>query len=651
MRENKNLALCLIGILAATPLLCYPALWGSSENPKLLFLAFSVAILVLIWFFKNIAQNLPTSRPGELSFVKISGLGLILFFLLLLILSTLFSIKPSLSFYGFRHRYQGLITYLIIYFFLFLTAANFLASKEKQRFLIKWLSFSALLVSFVALLQRAGYTFGSWYLYWVGDPARAMSTFSNPNYFGAFLTLTIPLALISIPLASNQQETWLAVISLSSQLAALYSTFSRSAWLGLALSLAIIGLIFIFNLSREFKKQLFSNRSLAPLFLTVLLLCVTFTTLTSQANPAQPQNSAFAEASAGKYTALKRLHSFQEKERSFVERKLFWKAALKISRDHPLVGSGLETYQLLFPSYRPQAHLTLAGVPDRPHSDLLESFSTKGIPATLLYLAIFLAANLTCWSKVKQTRQLETGLFRLALIASLSGYFLQNQLNFHSIGGSYLFWTFLGISLAQPQLKPLKIAPTRRWRAFLSLLLILTLLLMAFFLTSIIKMVMADWFYKQAYNPLALTSSETRVNLLKSAVDIRPQTDDYLIALGELYLLDYEKTQNIKSAKEALYWLNKAAVQSPLNKVAQLSLLRLHLKMVEISGSSSSQGKALKIAQGLVKREPEAPENHFNLALTYLMAGEKELALFELNLAKKLGYDLDKVNSLKAKLE
>jgi O-antigen ligase len=64
-------------------------------------------------------------------------------------------------------------------------------------------------------------------------------------------------------------------------------------------------------------------------------------------------------------------------------RLMTYRATLRIIADHPWFGTGLGTFALSFPQYRPEA-LTLWGVWNRAHSTVLEIAAEVGIPVAVL---------------------------------------------------------------------------------------------------------------------------------------------------------------------------------------------------------------------------------------------------------------------------
>jgi O-antigen ligase len=66
-----------------------------------------------------------------------------------------------------------------------------------------------------------------------------------------------------------------------------------------------------------------------------------------------------------------------------------YRSTANIISDHPYLGTGLGTFPLIFPRYRPDRN-SIWGVWDRTHNTLLETTSEMGIPFALLVVAAWL---------------------------------------------------------------------------------------------------------------------------------------------------------------------------------------------------------------------------------------------------------------------
>ena len=104
-------------ILFLTPLLFHPYLNLTFELPKVIFLriAISICAIILLLRLKNNNQvSLPSLKQNKFFYY------LFLSYILLTIIGTLFSVAPSLSFFGSYYRQLGLLTFIHLFILFFL---------------------------------------------------------------------------------------------------------------------------------------------------------------------------------------------------------------------------------------------------------------------------------------------------------------------------------------------------------------------------------------------------------------------------------------------------------------------------------------------------------------------------------------------------
>ncbi len=96
----------------------------------------------------------------------------------------------------------------------------------------------------------------------------------------------------------------------------------------------------------------------------------------------------------------KRQPALERGAQSLHTRLAFWNAALKITRDHPLLGSGPGTFGILYPNYKKPEDLSTRLV----HNSYLQMATESGVPGFCSYLAWFGGALWMGWRRIRQTR-------------------------------------------------------------------------------------------------------------------------------------------------------------------------------------------------------------------------------------------------------
>jgi O-antigen ligase/Flp pilus assembly protein TadD len=411
----------VVGVLVASAVVVYPPAVEPFMLPKAtLVVAFAVALLTCavvraIWWRR-------LTVPVALPVLAVPA------FLAAAFLATLTSPTPWASLIGFYGRYSGLVSYLA-YAVVFFTVLA-LADMQLIRLLTRVALVAAGLVVGYGLFQAAG-------LEPVGfldnGLPGAFSTFGNVNFSAAWVGAITALTLMTA-VADSSSRGWrlyaaallpaallYAVLTTTSQ--ALVVSAAALGWAGLLLA---TGSPRVRGWVRE-HKRLFLGASAAA----ALLLAALGWLLAPRARAALDQ--------------------------ALVERPEFWSAALAIWRDHPILGTGLDTYAHHFLAYRPASHALANGTAttDAPHSVPLAMLSNGGLLLAATYLALVIAVGVVLVRGVRRSE----GPTRVALAGwggVWLGYQVQSLVSFDVPPLAVLHWMSAAIILA--------LASPPRWR-------------------------------------------------------------------------------------------------------------------------------------------------------------------------------------------
>jgi len=163
---NKVLSKFFSLLLIILPLI----VWGGYyEGPKVFLFLIIGFVLILFWIYRTLIQK----KFFELSKVDF----FYLFWLLTLLISSLFGIHPLESILGGSYRHQGVIFFLTLWL-VYKTVQIF--NKDEKRFLYKGIGFAVLAESVFVLFQ-----FASGRLYF-GKP---LGTLGETNAVAGFLAI------------------------------------------------------------------------------------------------------------------------------------------------------------------------------------------------------------------------------------------------------------------------------------------------------------------------------------------------------------------------------------------------------------------------------------------------------------------------------
>ncbi|MEW5961034.1 MAG: O-antigen ligase family protein, partial [Chloroflexota bacterium] len=240
------------------------------------------------------------------------------------------------------------------------------------------------------------------FLLFDGRFLRAYGTFAQPNPYGGYLGLLLPLALVLFlwglfDFRSHRPSTparllWIIIISLplGPLGAALFASQSRSAWLGFGLSSLVVLAIY--------------NRKTAA-GLAVAVLAGTVITLAGAFDPGLTNlNTTYGViiqrlVDAGSIFTLTDISGIEVTDANFatIDRLAHWQAARQMWRDHPWLGVGFGNYAVVYPAYAVGRWLNPLG---HAHNYLLNLGAETGLVGITAYLIFWILTFGVLWRAV-----------------------------------------------------------------------------------------------------------------------------------------------------------------------------------------------------------------------------------------------------------
>lgn len=330
---------------------------------------------------------------------------------------------------GSYERLEGYVAY-IAYAVAFVLGVHMVSNAGRLLALSRAMAYTAGAVSAYALLQAIGADPIAWSVPW--ESGRVFGTYGNPQLFGGYLALTLPIALgLAFAEETGKRRVW-AGLSTSIIAVALVLTYTRSAWAGGAVGCALVlGLV----LRRDpAKRQAVAGVAAAGGALTVII-------------------GALSARSSSDVTNLfaRLLSTFDATSGSVVTRIGIMNAAAEAASARPLTGWGLDSFGLVWQRFVPASYVARAGwqaSADNAHNWPLHMAATAGVPAALLLVGSVV------WMLVATARHaFGQGDSRLlaygGMWAAAVSYLIHLQGSLSVPGATILFWLVLGI-LARP---------------------------------------------------------------------------------------------------------------------------------------------------------------------------------------------------------
>jgi len=431
MDYTKFLRWALIIGLCLVPLISFIVADGVHFPVNLFFpfitgknFTFRILVEILAALYILLAMRAPQYRPRSSWIMWAFGL-----LVLWMALATITSVDPIKSFWSNFERMDGYITLLHLFALFIIASAVLTVERWWERFF--QVSIAASILQGVYALLQAFNLFGLTPSSQSG--ARADTTFGNATYLAVFMLfnffITI-LLLVRESRAGKQGSHSLTLrtvysIALILQFAGLYFTQSRGPLLGMVGGLVIAAAYIAFYGKGNTEWKMLRKISLWGLGVIAVLVVLFFGI----------KNTSLVQKS----DTLSRLASISLVDKTTQSRFLIWGEAWEGFKQSPktvLLGWGQENFSYVFNKYyNPQMYDQEQWF-DRAHNEFIDWSIAGGLPAFVLYIALFvLAAAAIVRSRLSVPEQ-------AVLLGLLAAYAFNNLFVFDNLT-SYFYFVFI----------------------------------------------------------------------------------------------------------------------------------------------------------------------------------------------------------------
>ncbi len=625
---SNIITVCYFLLFLLTPLLWSPQNYELFEYNKMMFVYALTTIIVTCFIAKMI-------REGKF-LIKRTPLDIpILLFLGANILSTIFSIDPHMSWWGYYSRSNGGLYSTISYIILYYCLVSLFDTKRILTFL-KVSLFTGLVISLWAITEHFGVSPSCYILNstftdscWVQDvQARVFATLGQPNWLAAYLCMLIFPALYFLLKSKTILFKSYYLFLIFCYFIAFTFTYSRAGTLGLVggiLTLAIA--LFIKKkkpITELYTWKIFSI--IAVVFLAVILLFGTpFTNFRILALFAAPVRPPITISKPTDQTQLETGGS-----QSGQIRLIVWKGAIEIFKHYPIFGSGVETFADSYYNYRPIEHNLVTEwdfLYNKAHNEFLNYLSTTGAVGFTTYILMILSFTIWTIKKVVSGKS-KNPLFLSLMLASLVSYHIQDFFGFSVVIISLYFFLFPGfVFLIEEDIKPTKLSlnffPFSSIYHFVysrkfypSLLSLVIFIIGATLLGTIIRFYIGDIFFAIGYHYNQAGATTRAYNALYIATTLNPGEPFYRSELGyaaagsAVALSDSDATRSAELVYEAVNDTNVTLSQNPRNLNYWRTAVRTYYLLSTLNkGYSSLVIKSLDEAIALAPTDPKLVYN------------------------------------------
>lgn len=621
---------CFYTLFAIVPIIFIPLNFELFEFNKMWATYIVTIVILAAWLIKILLEGRITLKRTPLDIP-------ILLFLLIHVFSTISSLDPHTSLFGYYSRFNGGLLSIFSYSLLYFAFVNHLRKKEEVLKIVKISLTTGGLVAVYGFLEH----FGIDAEYWVQDVKnRVFSTLGQPNWLAAYLSILLP---ISIALVLQERRLGNYFLLTMLYYTTLLFTKSRSGFLGLFSGLLFFVAAYLWLERKHFPKlspKMFLLQYWYALVVLVLIGSITFlvgspfekfnrftfdslrSTFSSQTQPPPTSQGPALEIGGTESSEI---------------RRIVWKGAIDIVKAYPLLGSGVETFAYAYYRYRPASHNLTSEwdfLYNKAHNEYLNYLATTGLFGLGSYLAIigiFLSVTL---------KYLLSNIYSLALLSSYISILVSNFFGFSVVTTNLYFFTipamvFLLNAKPNPRDTAVFLIPKRIPRTKVPLRPI-AIVLILFLASSAVLTLTRFWLADKDYaTALRLTrSGKLREGYEKLHDALRKRSDEPVFRdelaqtasiLATAFFAEGEATASSHLVNEAIalssgvtqdhrsnptFWKNQARIFYTLSAIDETYTLN----------AVTSLEKARELS-------PTDPKISYNLALLYEQTGYRQRAI------------------------
>jgi O-antigen ligase/tetratricopeptide (TPR) repeat protein len=621
----------LLALLALVPVVFSRVTQDCFEFPQAALLA--TGSLFLLW--RGLASELAhVARPGPggyplavwnrlLSFAGRDPIGVgVLLFLASSVASTLASPNPAQSLHGAPDSTAGLVTACSTAFVYFAARS---VSRGNPAVLVRFAraaGFASAVASGYALIQLAGLdplVWGRTSTY--EGEVRIFSTLGHPNMLGAYLAMAVPLTvwLATRARGSGERVLWALIATASAIVIA--ATLSRGAWIALvagAVAWAALGIL----ARGQPRGSGGGARGTGP----------------SRRVPAAVLASLLAIAAAGLFFArtpmgshlVERVRQIASLSAPTTQSRLeIWRAGLRMVRDHPWLGVGLDAFGTAFPRYRTAAYWRIewARTPNKAHNEALGILATQGFVGGAAALIVVVLAALAIVRAARRPEEpVRAG--AVAVGAALVAFVVQDLASFTVVSIGSLAAALLGWAASTagaPERREAGARPRRTGAPAWALALAGAPAVALFFLLVV------QPFRAQIVEKVALRAragSPERALALEDAAKLAPWDARYPGFLGSSLLLQAREEPTPARARETLRRaaaaLRLSIAIEPENGYTYSNLARVATAQAQLHPPDATAEDARRGFAQAMERDPQNAEILDQAANAMMQVGQME---------------------------
>lgn len=350
-------------LLFFTPLVFSQSTNELFEFPKMFFVYVLGLFIILLFTLDTLVRPKKINHPNLL----------LVAFLFIIAVSTVFSTHVYTSVVGYYSRFNDSLFSYFIYFSLYFVFINKISKEDYQK-LLKLLLLTILPISLYGIAQN------------ISGVARSYSTLGQPNWLAQYIGMLLPTVVYYFFAEKNGNFKLWALLYIFG-FYCLWVTFSVSGLFGF---LAGIFYLLVKNFRKILKTKTFKMK------LVFIILSTVFIALLNVGLYKEKFHDFYLDIKK-QFVPVKRVHASEDLNKlsdpGFIRLEL-WKSTLDLITSSPkvfLLGTGPETFPYVFQTFR-NGKLNYTSewdfVFNKPHNYYLEIWSESGILALVIFISI-----------------------------------------------------------------------------------------------------------------------------------------------------------------------------------------------------------------------------------------------------------------------
>jgi O-antigen ligase len=534
---------------------------------------------------------------------------LMFFFLISVILSTVFSYNTYLSFFGNYETQIGLIAYLYLFVIYFILPEIINDEKKfRQTFLV--IESVALIIAIFSIIEYFGQ---NPFNLKPTDFTRPVSPVGHPVFTAGFMVLILPFSAVNI---SGKKSFLFKIFVPLVIFLGIIATQTRSAYAAAAIQIIILSVLYPF----VFKPGKLTSKKHIIYSVVFLLLVILFTVFFIKAFP----ENAF----------VKRFLSISSI--THMPRWFLWQDSINMFFHHPVTGTGISAFSNVFENYASYElkYAEIIGFYINAHSNFLNTFCTMGLIGGIAYLLVLLKVLRISFKNIfSRDNNTAEKFFFFSSIAAISGYMVYGLADFDDI--NILLYLFVILSLFK--IKYLKANESKRNNKNIvfnkKTKVVIGILLIMFSIYNIYSAcidVSAQAIFSNGRKKYNSGDINAYIEGMNSVEELKPGESyyRYKFAYDILVYSSVLKKNNAETKKALLERAKEEVIKAEKNYRSLLECLALK-SLIELELGNETEG--LKLKDEIFKSDTIQFPYRTNLAVYFLNHNNDSAAIYEIN--------------------